>query len=552
MNSTVRPALIAGEETRVPLVVVGAGPVGLAMGNELGWRGIGCLLIERATGVPDFPTCEAINARTMEHMRRWGFAHGVREAGFPHGIPRSVRFMTRALGHELLCFERPTNEGFRTELSAITPESGVWCPRMMFEPVMRRHLDVYPHVGVAAGWQVTHFTQDAQGVTVDAEHVESGQRARVRADYMVACDGAGSTTRKALDIPMEGAFAEGHNVTVYFRSAELRDLLVSRPGVMMDIINAEGRANLSWVDGNDHWRLMNYVQPDEPLDPDRRIRAALGRTVAYELIGAKPWAGHRVVAERFREGRVFLAGDAAHMLWPRGGFGMNTGIGDAVDLGWKLEAALNGWAGDALLDSYETERRPVAVRNVNEAASNRAEDAGLPVPAHIEADTAEGAAARQRLGAIIRERRAKEWNSMGIQLGYVYDESPLVAAEGPPAGPASTTDYVPSTAPGSRAPHVWLQPGRSILDLFGQGFVLLSFSPAHNGAALLAAAHAQGVPMREMHIEHAEARQVYGRRHVLVRPDGHVAWRGDEMPADPGALIARVRGEAARVAVPSP
>lgn len=549
MIETSRPTLSVGQETCVPVVVVGAGPVGLAMGNELGWRGIACLLVERATSVPDFPTCEAINARTMEHMRRWGLAHDIREAGFPHGIPRNVRFMTRALGHELLCFERPTNEGFRAELSAITPESGVWCPRMMFEPVMRQHLDAYPHVGVAAGWQVTGFTQDDANVFVDTEHVHSGQRARVRANFMVACDGAGSNTRKALDIPMEGTFAEGHNVTVYFRSSELRDLLASRPGVMMDIINPDGRANLSWVDGNDHWRLMNYVQPGESLDPDRRIRAALGREVAYELIGAKPWAGHRVVAERFRDRRVFLAGDAAHLLWPRGGFGMNTGIGDAVDLGWKLQAALEGWAGDALLDTYETERRPVASRNVNEAASNRAEDAGLPVPADIEASTPEGEAARQRLGAIIRERRAKEWNSMGIQLGYVYDESPLVAAEGPSAGPASTTDYVPSTVPGSRAPHVWLEPGRSILDLFGQGFVLLTFDPAHTGAALQAAAHAQGVPLREVALDHAQARQIYQRRHVLVRPDGHVAWRGDAMPDDPHALIARVRGATAWTAV---
>lgn len=549
MNSQTRPALSAGQETRVPVIVVGAGPVGLALGNELGWRGVACLLIERSTRVPDFPTCEAINARTMEHMRRWGMAEAIRGAGFPRGIPRTVRFMTRALGHELLCFERPTNEGFRAELAAITPESGIWCPRMMFEPVMQRHLEGFPQVGLASGWQVTGFTQDAQGVTVDAEQVDSGQKARVRADYLVACDGAASTTRKALDIPMEGAFAEGHNITVYFRSAELRDLLASRPGVMMDIVNPEGRANLSWVDGNDHWRLMNYAQPDEPLDPERRIRAALGRSVAYELIGAKPWAGHRVVAERFREGRVFLAGDAAHLLWPRGGFGMNTGIGDAVDLGWKLQAALECWAGDALLDSYATERRPVAVRNVDEAASNYAEDAGLPVPAHLEADTPEGEAARVRLGAIIRERRAKEWNSMGIQLGYVYDPSPLIAAEGPSSGPASTTDYEPSSAPGSRAPHVWLQPGRSILDLFGDGFVLLSFDASHHGAALLEAAHAQGVPMREMHIDHAEARQIYGRRHVLVRPDGHVAWRGDEMPADPNALIARVRGATAQAVV---
>ena len=544
MTEPSRPVLEAGHETRVPVIIVGAGPVGLALGNELGWRGVGCLLIEKATSIPDFPTCEAINARTMEHMRRWGLADAIRNAGFPPHIPRHVRFMTRVLGHELACFERPSNHGFRASLDEVTPESGIWCPRMMFEPVMRDHLNRHAQTGVANGWEVTGFAQDAEGVTVQATQVGSGQTARVRGSYLVACDGAASGTRKALNIPMEGTFAEGHNVTVYFRSAALRDLLAARPGIMMDIINPQGRANLSWVDGDDRWRLMNYVSRDEALDPERRIREALGRDVPFEVIGAKPWAGHRVVAERFRDRRVFLAGDAAHLLWPRGGFGMNTGIGDAVDLGWKLDAALRGWAGAGLLDSYEAERRPVASRNVNEAASNRAEDAGLPVPAEIEDDTPAGAAARKRLGDVIRERRAKEWNSMGIQLGYVYEGSPVCATEGAPAAPASTTDYLPSTAPGARAPHVWLAPGRSILDLFGQGFVLLTFGTGADVSALLDAAQGQALPMQAVTVDHEQARQRYERRHVLVRPDGHVAWRGNTLPRDAAALVARIRGAA--------
>lgn len=544
MNDTSRPALRAGQETQVPVAIVGAGPVGLALGAELGWRGIRCLLIERAGEIPDFPTCEALNARTMEHMRRWGYAQEIREAGFPPDIPRTVRFMTRALGHELARFERPSNRGFQADLADVTPESGVWCPRMMFEPVMRRHLDRHPHVGVVPGWEVEQFAQDAEGVTLQARAVDGGPAATVRAQYLVACDGAASATRKALGIAMAGSFAEGHNITVYFRSGELRDLLAGVPGIMMDIVNPEGRANLSWVDGNDRWRLVNYAQADEPLDPERRIRSALGRDVSFELIGTRTWSGHRVVAERFRDRRVFLAGDAAHLLWPRGGFGMNTGVGDVVDLGWKLQAALDGWAGEGLLDSYQAERRPVAQRNVDEAASNRAEDVALPVLPHLEDDGPEGQAARARLGALIREHRAKEWNSMGIQLGYVYADSPLVAREGPAGGPASTTDYVPGTQPGARAPHVWLEPGRSTLDLFGAGFVLLSFGAADPAGALLDAAQRQGVPLVQRAIADPQAARVYAYRHVLVRPDGHVAWRGNALPADADALVARIRGAA--------
>lgn len=536
-------------ERRVPVVVVGAGPVGLALGNELGWRGIECVLIERSTSIADFPTCESINARTMEHMRRWGVAGAIRDAGFPPDIPRNVRFVTRVLGHELLCFERPSNRGFLESLSAVTPESGVWVPRMMFEPVLRRHLDRYPHVQVQRGREVNGFAQDASGVTVQTARVGGAAPEELRCDYLVACDGAASATRKALGIAMKGTFAEGHNVTVYFESAALRDLLAPRPGVMMDIVNAEGRANLSSVDGRDRWRLIQYVQPDEALDPERRIRAALGAEVPHIVIGAKTWAGHRVVAERFRCGRVFLAGDAAHLLWPRGGFGMNTGIGDVVDLGWKLEAVLGGWGGAGLLDTYERERRPVASRNVDEAASNRAEDAGLPVPADIEADTPSAAEARRVLGAVIRERRAKEWNSMGIQLGYVYEGSSLCVADGTRPPTDSPTDYEPSTRPGGRAPHAWLDAGRSTLDFFGRGFVLLAFgAPAETEAdALLDAARRRGVPMECVEVADPKAAALYERRFVLVRPDGHVAWRGDRLPSDTLDLVDRIRG-----AVPEP
>ncbi|MEO7938007.1 MAG: FAD-dependent monooxygenase [Burkholderiaceae bacterium] len=366
---------------------------------------------------------------------------------------------------------------------------------------------------------------------------------------MVACDGAASGTRKTLGIALAGTFAEGHNITVYFESSALAARLVDKPGVMMDIVNADGRANLSSVDGVDRWRLTVHAMPQEPIDAERLVRDALGQALDFTIIGAKPWDGHRVVAERYRDRRVFLAGDAAHLLWPRGGFGMNTGVGDVVDLGWKIEAMLAGWGGEHLLDTYETERRPVAARNVDEAASNRAEDAGLPVPADIEADTPAGAQARQRLAEVIRERRAKEWNSLGIQLGYTYDHSPLSVSDGTPALPESATDYVPNTRPGARAPHAWLKNGGSTLDLFGRGFVLLTFGA--DPAMVLPwvdAARARGVPLQTIAIDDAAIATLYERRMVLVRPDGHVAWRADEAPTDAGAVIDQVRGSVVNAA----
>lgn len=528
------------------VLIVGGGPVGLALANELGWRGVRCIVAERSTDPVDFPTCESVSARTLEHFRRWGIADAVRQAGFPPDTPRNVRFMTRILGHEILCFERPSNRDFQQQFGAITPEAGIWCPRMWFQPVMRGRLDDFASVTQLDGCQVDGFREHEGGLTATARRAD-GQAIQIQARYLAACDGAGSETRKRLGIELQGSFAEGHNVTVYFESAALRDALADKPGVMMDIVNPECRANLSAVDGDSRWRLIEHAQADEALDPERRVRRALGRDLSFRVIGARAWAGHRVVASRMRAGRAFLVGDAAHLLWPRGGFGMNTGIGDAVDLGWKLDAVLAGWGGEALLDSYEQERRPVASRNVEEAASNRAEDAGLPIPPEIEHDDAAGRAVRAELARIIRDKRAKEWNSMGIQLGYRYDPSAICVPDGSTPPPDSPTDYVPGTWPGARAPHAWLAPGHSMLDLYGRGFVLVASDGAQQWAALADAAATRGMPLRVHAVDDAAIAALYAHRAVLVRPDGHVAWRGDRLPADVLALVDTVRG-----AVPDP
>lgn len=535
-------ALRDGARIEVPVAILGAGPVGLALANELGWRGVPCLVIDRTVETLDFPTCESVNARTLEHFRRWGIADAVRFAGFPPDLPRNVRFVTRVLGHELLCFERPSNRDQQKAFADITPEGGVWCPKYLFDPVLRRRLEDHPHVALAAGWEVTAFRQHAGGVHLTARRVGGGGEAEIHCAYLAACDGATSFTRKALGIRMAGAFAEGQNFTVYFRSAALRDALADRPGIMMDIVNADCRANLSAVDGDVLWRLTQWIEGEAPLQPERLVHAALGRELAFDVIRALPWTGHRVVAERFRQDRVFLVGDAAHLLWPRGGFGMNTGVGDAVDLGWKLEAVLSGWGGPGLLDSYEAERRPVAVRNVEEAASNRAEDAALPLPDGLEADGPDGRRAREGLAALIAERRAKEWNSLGIQLGYVYADSPVCVPDGTPAPAGSASDYLPTTWPGARAPHFWLGEGRSVLDSFGRGFVLAAFDDPARLAALAAPAASRRVPLTIVPLAGTPHAGLYERRFVLVRPDGHVAWRGDGPPADPLAVIDRIRG----------
>ncbi len=523
---------------RVPVVIVGAGPVGLALANELNWRGVDFLLVDRMTAMLDFPTSEAVNTRTMEHFRRWGLSDRVRFSGFPPDLKRNVYFMTRILGHELARMDRPSNREQQAISHDFSPEGAVWCPKRLFDPVLRDNL---PADKFLTGCEMTAFRQTADGVVLDL--VQDGRTLQVECDYLAACDGASSGIRKTLGLAMQGNFAEGHNLGIYFRSTALRDVLATRPGVMADIINPEYNANLSAVDGDALWRLILFVREGDAraLDPMACIRAALGSDLPVEIIDARPWAGHTVVADAFRRDRVFLVGDAAHLLWPRGGFGMNTGVGDAVDLGWKLDAVLAGWGGAGLLDAYEIERKPIARRNVTEAASNYRSESSLPVPAELEEDSEAGQAARMMLGQMIIAKRTKEWNSLGIQLGYSYAGSPIVCGDGTPEPPFDPSRYDQTTRPGARAPHVWLGDGTSLLDRFGRGFCLVHGRHAEPGA-IVGAARAIGLPLTAVALETAAAEAVYERALVLVRPDGHVAWRGDAPPADIVGMLNQVRG----------
>jgi 2-polyprenyl-6-methoxyphenol hydroxylase-like FAD-dependent oxidoreductase len=527
--------------TRIPVLIVGGGPVGLALACELGHRRVPCMLVEQGDGTVVFPAGEAIGTRTMEHLRRWGIAERVRQSEFPQDYPRNVVFVTRMNGHLLARFERASNESARGLHAELSPESSVWCPKKWFDPLLREHAASLPDVDLRYGWRMDSFEERPGCVRVSLTELATGASHTIEADHLAACDGARSGVRRALNIDFEGVFAEGHNFGIYFRSP---DLLARQPhGLASQFLTmaTHHRSALSTVNGSDEWRLSLYVKPGEAeaLDPVKCVRDAFGaEDLPVEILRAQPWAGHRVVARKYRQGRVFLVGDAAHMLWPKGGFGANTGIGDAVDLGWKLAAIHEGWGGEGLLASYEDERRPIGVRNVAEAASNRAADADLPVDPLLEGVGVEADALRARTGDIIRRTRWKEWSTLGVQLGYRYGSSPVIVSDGSPEPPDEPTAYVPSTWPGCRAPHVVLEDGRSSLDAMGRGFVLFHFADADTTALVDAFA---GVPMTAVRLPRS-AEAVYERPLVLVRPDGHVAWRGNKTPEHLLALVAAVCG----------
>lgn len=531
---------------RIPVLIAGAGPVGLSLAIELAYRGIRSLLVEQTNGTVDFPTTNLANTRTCEHLRRWGIADRMRyESGYPTDYPRNYLFVTRMTGHEIARFDHPAN-GDPNSRSPYSPEGRLWISKPYFDPVLHRHVGSLDAVTLCYRTSLESFAQHADKVAAVTFDEETGQRESIEANYLVGCDGGRSNVRRALGIQYEGVFSQGMNVAVLFRSPLLQ-YTRHGPAVQYQIINSEINGAIAAVDGRELWRLniRNVKQEQiDDLNAPAKLRAALGPGVPFELLAVRPWIGHCVVAQKYQEGRVFLAGDAAHLNWPAGGFGMNTGIGDAVDLGWKLAAVLHGWGGARLLDSYTTERKPIAMINVNEAAEMRASfDNQTPFSPHIEEDSQEGKQLREKARAAILRTRAKEFqhDSAGIELGYRYENSPICVADGTPAPPLDHGLYVPSTWPGARAPHIWLDDGHSTLDLLGKGFVLLDLSGTST-SAITQAAQRVGLPFEVIHLDDPRMRDLYERRFVLVRPDGHVAWRGEELPADPIQIIDQVRG----------
>ena len=531
---------------RYPVLIAGAGPVGLALAIELAYRNIRCLVVEQTDGSVDFPTTNLANTRTCEHLRRWGIADRMRfESGYPTDYPRNYLFVTRMDGYEIARFDHPAN-GDPASRSPFSPEGRLWISKPYFDPVLHKHVVTLPQIAVRYRTAFESFQQDEQKVTAKIVNVQTGKDETVEADYLVGCDGGRSNIRRALGIQYEGVFSQGMNVAVLFRSPFLKSISYG-PAVMYQIINPHINGTIAAVDGKELWRLnirnVNQEQIDA-LNAPEKLRYALGENIPFELLDVRPWTGHCVVAEKYQVGRVFLAGDAAHLNWPTGGFGMNTGVGDAVDIGWKLAAMLQAWGGAQLLDSYTLERKPIAMINVSEAAEMRASyDNQTPFSPKIGEIDDEGKMLRDKARAAIMRTRAKEFqhDSAGIELGYRYENSPICVSDGTSPPALDHGLYVPSTWPGVRAPHVWLKDGRSTLDLFGKSFVLLNFSGANTNTMTNAARQA-GLPFETVNLDELKVREIYQRDLLLVRPDGHVAWRGDTLPENAAEIIETVRG----------
>src|SRR5829696_1551677 len=532
------------------VIIAGAGPTGLTLAVDLGMRGIRCVLIEQKPAPQFLPKMERCNARSMEIYRRMGLADNIRAKGLPRDVPMDVFIVLKNVVEPPLLHKKyPSVAELKAQIASthdgtLPLEPYQLISQYTLEPLLKAVAEMLPTVSVRYGHELLSFTQDADSVTATVKDLV-GKVSEISAAYLVGCDGGASVVRKELGIKLAGNED---------RMLQLRQSLHYCEGLFDKIPIGKGRhyhvaddhaTQLIVQDSTKHFTLHSIVDSD--ADMVTMFRETIGMPLKFDTLYVGEWKQNLLLAERYGQGRVFMAGDAVHLVIPTGGLGMNSGVGDAIDLSWKLAGTLQGWGGPNLLASYEIERRHVGERNVEAsryATLGRRKWRSMWRP-DIRDDTPEGAEARANLVRVADVEQRKSNEMTGAELGYRYVGSPLIWPE-PGEGPLHDfVEYVPTTWPGARLPHVWLDDGAAMQDRIGydSGYTLLQLGRTQADVSALAKAFAAySAPFRVLDIPDEDPRAVYGYDLLLLRPDLHVAWRGNRLPDDPERLAAMATG----------
>ncbi len=535
-----------GMDTAV--LIIGAGPTGLTLAVDLGLRGIACTIIEQKEAPQFLPKMERCNARTLEIYRRMGIAEKVRAAGLPAHCPMDVFIVLSLIEPPLLHLPYPSVEEARKQIAACTDGALPLEPYQLIsqytlEPLLKSIAEQLPSVSVRYGCEFLDFVEEAESVTANVR-TSDGVISQIRARYLVGCDGGSSPVRKQLGIALHG---EGDILRLrqaHYRCDELYQRIPIGKGRHYHVVD-EHATQLILQDSTRHFTLWSVVEQDG--DMLGQFAKTIAMPLAFEMLYVGEWKQNLLLADAYGRGRVFLAGDAVHLVIPTGGLGMNSGVGDAIDLSWKLAAELQGWGGPMLLPSYQIERRPVGENNV--AASRYASLGRRKWRAawqpNIRDNTPEGAATRANLARIADVEQRKSNEMIGAELGYSYRGSPLIASEPGDAPQSDFRNYVPTTWPGARLPHVWLDDGSAMQDRigYGHGYCLIRLGRTRADTSALARAFAAiGAPLKTLDLSDERPRDIYGCDLLLLRPDMHVVWRGTEAPAEPEKLVRMATG----------
>ena len=546
------------DPVQTQVLVVGGGPVGLTLAMDLAQRGIRTVVAElRHKGEPPSVKCNHVSARSMEIFRRLGLSKAIREAGLPADYPNDVSYRVSFTGKELSRIPIPC----RRDRYTASGGPDTWWPtaepphrvnQIYLEPTLSAHAETIAGLTLLNRVEIHCFEQTPEGVTAQGTQLDDHQPITIRADFLVGCDGGRSMVRRAIGATLAGTAEVQRVQSTYIRAPSLLSRSHLKPAWANFSLNPVRSGNVYAIDGRETWLVHNYLKPGEhefdSVDRDWALRTILGvgADFSYEIIRKEDWIGRRLIADKFREGRVFICGDAAHLWVPMAGYGMNAGIADAANLAWLLAAHLSGWAPAGILGAHEAERLPiteqVSVFAMNHALSlsrQRSE-----VPDNIDADDAAGEQARIALGKSAYDLNVQQYCCGGLNFGYYYDKSPIIAYDeaAPPA--YGMADFTPSTVPGCRVPHIWLNDGRSLYDALGPDYTLLRFDTAVDVSGLMSEAARARVPIKLLDVAPSEGGEVYDRLLVLARPDQHVAWRGNRPPDDPPALVDLISGRA--------
>lgn len=535
----------------VDVLIAGGGPVGLTTAVELAHFGIGSMLVERNPSTTRHPKMDLTNGRALELFRRTGLAEKIRAVGVPRNSNHDVTWLSNMTSNGQILhkfgYDNADHEYWRRRTindGTLTLEEPLRVSQIVIEPVMRETAEETNMCDLRFGWAFTDFEQDNEGVTSRITNTENGEVVTVKSKYLIACDGGNSTIRSQLGIENDGQTEVVRAYLVHFRSTDLE--VLQRFGQAWHY--QTGTCTMIAQNDVDEWTVHRFFAPgenNELQDPRAFVEEALGGKFEFEVLIANPWAANFLVAKEYYRGRVYMAGDACHQFMPTGGYGMNTGIAEVGNLTWKVAASLRGFGGSALMPSYHTERRPIAVISWKTSERHlgiRQKIAELYAEySGIHGDSPEAQAQRDRLGRLIADLGNGENEGWGTEHGYSYSGSEVIIPDGTPEDPFDPMVYTPSTRPGARLPHVFLENGRAVYDLLGKWFAVV----ATNGSdcsAFATAAEKLGMPLEIVSLADKNASAVYGDRVLLVRPDHHVAWRGNTAPADAEAILRQALG----------
>jgi 2-polyprenyl-6-methoxyphenol hydroxylase-like FAD-dependent oxidoreductase len=527
------------------VIIVGAGPVGLTLAIDLGRRGVRCVLLEQKEAPQFLPKMERCNARTMEIYRRLGIAQKIRDAGFPREVPMDVFIVTSLVEPPLLHLPYPSVAQAQAEIAACADGSMPLEPYQLIsqytlEPVLKSIAETLPGIDVCYGHEFISLEHDGTGVR--ARIKRGTTTSELSAQYLVGCDGGASNVRRQLGIKLQGDANLLQLRQALYRCDDLFERIPIGKGRHYHVADAYSTF-LIVQDSTRHFTLHSVVDSDD--DMKTMFEKTVAMPVKYEMLSCAPWRQNLLLADHYGHGRVFLAGDAVHLVIPTGGLGMNSGVGDAVDLSWKLAATLKGWGGPALLASYEIERRQVGALNLEASrhASRGRRAWRAAYKPNIRDKTPEGAETRANLTKIADVEQRKSNEMIGAELGYRYTDSPIIFPEAGEAPETNFMIYVPTSWPGARLPHVWLADGTALHDHIDDGYTLLCLGGVQvDNTALARAFASHAAPFTVLEIAEERPRDIYGYDLLLLRPDLHVVWRGSSLPDDPAKLAALVTG----------